>query len=325
MLPFLTDHCTNSSATRLGRRNGLELPRPAALFVLDDLLRCGLIPAEDWEALPSETRDEVARTADPKDQLALLVQHGLLTNYQAGRIEAGNSFGLLLGNYRVLDCLGSGGMGVVFRGEHVLLRRSVAIKVVHSVPDDDTRMLQRFHHEVRAVARLQHPNVVGAIDAGAVPAPDGHSLTLHYFVMEYVPGQDLEQMVKAQGPLPVTQACDVIFQVASALAEADKHHLVHRDIKPSNIQVTPDGQAKLLDFGLARLLSQRVTLPGMAMGSLRYMSPEQGLDARAVDIRTDIYALGGTLLWCLTAATPFPSNGSLAATLIQRQRQRAGH
>jgi len=323
MMPFLTDHCIDQSAPRLARRATLDTPRSAPLFGLDDLLACGLVPIEDWEALSAEARDEVTRAADVKGRLALLVQHGLLTEYQVTRIEAGNSFGLLLGNYRVLDCLGSGGMGVVFRGEHVLLRRPVAIKVVHALGDDDARMLQRFHHEVRAVARLQHPNVVGAIDAGAASAPDGHSVTLHYFVMEYVPGQDLERLVKAQGPLPVTQACDIIFQIASALAEADKHSLVHRDIKPSNIQITPAGQAKLLDFGLARLLCQRVTMPGLAMGSICYMSPEQSLDASAVDIRTDIYALGGTLYWCLTGAPPFPSGGSVVATLAQRQKQRA--
>jgi response regulator RpfG family c-di-GMP phosphodiesterase/serine/threonine protein kinase len=320
MLPFLTDHGVDQRTPRVARKTSLDLPRLTPLVALGDLLG-GLIPVEDWEALSAEARAEITG-ADPDEQLALLVKHMLLTEFQRSRIEAGNSFGLLLGNYRVQDAIGSGGMGIVYRGEHVLLRRPVAIKVLHALGNDDTRMLERFHREVRAVAQLQHPNVVGAIDAGVASAPDGHSVTMHYFVMEYVPGQDLEQLVKAQGPLPVTQACDIIFQIASALAEADKQGLVHRDIKPSNIQITPSGQAKLLDFGLARLLCQRVTMPGLAMGSICYMSPEQSLDASAVDIRTDIYALGGTLHWCLTGAPPFPNTTTVVASLSQRQKQR---
>jgi response regulator RpfG family c-di-GMP phosphodiesterase len=113
----------------------------------------------------------------------------------------------------------------------------------------------------------------------------------------------------------------VVFQIACALAEADKHNLVHRDIKPSNIQITPDGQAKLLDFGLARFLCERVTVPGLAMGSLCYMAPEQSLDASAVDIRADLFALGGTLFWCLTGQAPFSCSKSLVTTLAQRQSQ----
>jgi response regulator RpfG family c-di-GMP phosphodiesterase len=317
-MPFLTEHCS----PRATRRHPADTPRPAVSFSLDELLACGLVLTEDWEALPPDTRVEVVRVFDPKAQLTLLQRHGLLTSYQASRIESGNSFGLLLGNYRVLDCLGSGGMGVVYRAEHVLLRRLVAIKVLHSTQEHGAQLLQRFHREVRAIARLQHPNVVGAVDAGQLPSPDGHTLTLHYFVMEYVPGENLEQMVQARGPLPVAKACDVVFQIANALAEADKQHLVHRDIKPSNIQVTPEGQAKLLDFGLARFLCDRLTIPGLAMGSICYMAPEQSRDASAVDIRADLYALGGTLYWCLTGEAPCPRSESVAAVLAQRQTSR---
>jgi len=170
-------------------------------------------------------------------------------------------------------------MATVFRGEHTVLRRPVAIKVLHSMSAYTPQLLQRFRCEVRAVAKLEHPNIVTALDVGDISTSDGH--TMHYFVMEYVPGQDLERLVKTHGPLTAVKACDVILQITGALAEADKHCLVHRDIKPSNIQVTPAGQAKLLDFGLVRCLRQELTSPGVALGSLAFMAPEQRRDASA--------------------------------------------
>ena len=117
----------------------------------------------------------------------------------------------------------------------------------------------------------------------------------------------------ATGRWPPAQACDLIYQVASALAEAHKHDLVHRDIKPSNVRVTPEGQAKLLDFGLARHFRHRLTEPGTLLGTIDYMAPEQMQDASSVDIRADIYGLGGTLFWCLTGRTPFRAAGQLAS------------
>jgi response regulator RpfG family c-di-GMP phosphodiesterase len=252
--------------------------------------------------------------------LPLLVRHGLLTGYQAACLERGNRFGLVLGNYRVLERLGAGGMGVVYKAEHLRLRRVVAVKVLHACDEEDPLLL-RFFREIRAVAALQHPNVVGALDVGEAAAPSAHLPTLHYFVMEYVPGRDLERLVQAEGPLPVTRACDLTYQVASALAAAHKQQLVHRDVKPSNIQVTPEGQAKLLDFGLARLGCRRLTTPGVALGSIDYLAPEQARDASAVDIRADLYGLGGTLFWCLTGRPPFQDRGGLADALERRRHQ----
>jgi response regulator RpfG family c-di-GMP phosphodiesterase len=286
--------------------------------MLETLLTSGVVLAEDWEALSPRARAELAECAEPQDLHARLLEHGLLTQYQVSRLEAGNTFGLVLGSYRVLERLGSGGMGIVFRAEHMRLRRQVAIKVLHPTHAEHADLLTRFYREIRAVAKLQHPNVVGAVDVGEMPSPDGHSLTLHYFVMEYVPGSDLEQLVKNQGRLSVVEACDVAHQVASALAEAHRHGLVHRDVKPSNIQVTPGGQAKLLDFGLARVACERMTSPGIPLGSVYYMAPEQVRDASTVDIRADIYALGGTLFWCLTGRPMFPARASAVDVLAMR-------
>jgi response regulator RpfG family c-di-GMP phosphodiesterase/serine/threonine protein kinase len=310
-------HGTTVCLTVPSRRSAETLVSNPAPF-LAELLKSGVVLHEDWEALPQPVRAELGRCADTKDFIGRLVRTGLITEYQASRLESGRYFGLVLGNYRVLDRLGSGGMGVVYRAEHIHLRRVVAIQVFNPMDEPHPVLLQRFHAEIRATARLQHPNVIGALDVGEAVSPDPNSPNLHYFVMEYVLGQNLDQLVRSQGPLPVAMACDVVHQMANALAEAHKHDLIHRDIKPSNIQVTPDGQAKLLDFGLARLLCQRVTTPGVMMGSLEYMAPEQARDASAVDIRADIYALGATLFWCLGGQTPFPQQGNGVDSLARR-------
>lgn len=293
---------------------------------IPELLSSSLLLAEDWEVISPEIRERLLANPEPAEVLPELVERGLLTDYQAGRIEAGTSFGLILGNYRVLDRLGAGGMGVVFRAEHIRMRKQVAIKVLPFGPEQDERLLRRFFTEIRAIAQLHHPNIVGAIDAGEAEAPDGQGSVLHFFVMEYIGGQDLEHLVLENGTMAVSKACDLIYQVASALAEAHKHNLVHRDIKPSNIQVTPEGQAKLLDFGLARHfrhLRTGMTEPGTLLGTVDFMAPEQVKDASAVDIRADIYALGGVLYWCLTGNTPFASTGNMLQDLNSRIRQAA--
>jgi response regulator RpfG family c-di-GMP phosphodiesterase len=285
------------------------------------LLTSSIVLAEDWEKLPTPTQNEIAQCTEKRQLLSSLVQHNLLTEYQADRVAAEKIFGLVLGNYRVLDRLNAGGMGVVFRGEHVDLRRHVAIKVLPQCFNSSPHAQQRFLTEMRIVAQLHHPNIVAAMDAGTVLSPEADSSALRYFVMELVPGQDLEEYVSSNGPFQPTAACDVIYQVAAALAEAHKHGLVHRDIKPSNIRVTPEGQAKLLDFGLARHFSHRLTEPGTMMGTPDYIAPEQARDARSVDIRADIYGLGGTLFWCLTGQRPFPPKESIAEEIACRLLQ----
>jgi response regulator RpfG family c-di-GMP phosphodiesterase len=294
---------------------------PPAQMLLQELLASAIVADEDWNRLLAPIQEEMCGYVMPKELLANLTRHGLLTEYQAGRIEAGTTSGLILGNYRILDRIGAGGMGVVFKAEHIDLRRPVAIKVLALSSREDPRILGRFNAEMRAVAQLQHPNIVGAIDSGRFRADDLGAPEWRYFVMEYVPGRDLEEIIIKEGPLPIAHACDLMHQVASALAEAHEHNLVHRDIKPSNILVTPEGQAKLLDFGLALNWSNRITLPGTMLGTIDYMAPEQASDAGSVDIRADIYGLGGTLYWCLTGQAPFPLRGTLAEQVARRLMQ----
>lgn len=297
--------------------------RAIASGMLENLIDSSIVLAEDLEPLPVHVRAKLEACTDTATLLSLLCEHQLLTRYQADRIEAGTTHGLILGNYRVLDRLGTGAMGVVFKAEHCRMRRLVAIKVLPLHSGQDRIFLTRFLTEVRTIAELQHPNIVSAIDVGEAGGEGPNSPTLHYFVMEYVPGLDLEQFVREQGPLSVPKSCDLAYQIASALCEANKHNLVHRDIKPSNVLVTPEGQAKLLDFGLARHFRHRHTDPGTILGTIDYMAPEQALDASSVDIRADIYALGGTLYWCLVGEPPFAAEGSLLQAVTSRLRQSA--
>jgi hypothetical protein len=268
---------------------------PIGERVLQSWQSSSFVLAEDWQQLPASVQSELNRCSEPNVLVDKLVEHKLLTEFQASRIKSGKTFGLVLGNFRVLERLGAGGMGVVYKAEHITMRRLAAIKVLASFGVEDPQMLLRFRAEMRAVAQLNHPNIVSAFDAGTIDNPDPDGPTLHYFVMEYVPGQDLHDWVTSEGPLRIVQGCDVAYQVASALAEAHKHQLVHRDVKPANIQITPERQGKLLDFGLALHHRRRMTEPGAVLGTIDYIAPEQVSDSSAVDIRADIYGLGGSL------------------------------
>ncbi len=292
------------------------------LNLLQQLTSSSIVVEEDLERLEAADRQELLTFTERNKLLDALMRHNLLTSFQAAQIEAGAMAGLRLGNYRLLERLGAGGMSVVYKAEQLGLRREVAIKVMSASSTLDPRLVARFTNEMRAVAKLRHPNIVAAIDAGKQRSDNANIPPVRYFVMEYVPGKDLEQYVREQGPLPVSHVCDLMHQVASALEEARKHGLVHRDIKPSNIRITPEGQAKLVDFGIAQAWDNRHTEPGALLGTIDFMAPEQVQDAESVDIRADIYALGATMYWCLTGKLPFPANGTLLETVALRVTQR---
>lgn len=290
--------------------------------LLTNILSMSLVLAEDWVNLSTSRRAELQSYQDPDTLLDALVNDNLLTRYQASRLRVGKLAGLVLGNYRILDRIGAGAMGVVYKAEHIRMRHTVAIKVLSMGTHQDPQLLTRFYTEMRAVARLRHPNIVTAIDAGEFLG-EADEPSLHYFVMEYVQGQNLEQHVTDNGPMSSARACQIIYLVASALEEAHKHHLVHRDIKPSNILVTAENQVKLLDFGLAMHFRNRMTDPGTLLGTIDYMAPEQARDASSVDVRADIYSLGATFFWCLTGQVPFPAQKGLLQDLVARVTEAA--
>ena len=171
--------------------------------------------------------------------------------------------------------------------------RVVAIKVMSRAAESNPQLLHRFYGEARAVAKLQHPNIVGCLDAGR------HGAARDYYVMELIPGQDLQSCVAASGPLPPTRACELFRQLADALTEAHAHDVVHRDIKPENIMLRKDGIVQIMDFGLAKLRSagsaiNRLTKEGSTVGTAGYMSPEQ-VQGQDADHRSDIFSLGVVL------------------------------
>ncbi len=287
--------------------SGPPSSRDLAAAILRRILLAGAIAAEAWETLSPEDRATLTSSPDLPTLADRLLARRLVTPFQAGRIRAGAVAGLVLGNYRLLEKIGTGGMGAVFRGEHTKLRNPVAVKTLLADGPRTGRAVDRFFQEVRAVASLRHPNIVAAIDAGEEPhaGPDGE--TIPYLVMEFVTGRDLDDLVTREGPLGIARACQLGSQIADALTEAHRHGLVHRDIKPSNILVTPDGQAKLLDFGVARLptAGDRLTADGARIGTAAYMPPEQAIDPRDADARADVFGLAATLFFALTAHDPF--------------------
>jgi serine/threonine-protein kinase len=265
--------------------------------------------------LPATNRGRVVARA--------LVEKGLLTRFQAERLLAGRVAGFVLGQYRILDQLGRGGMGRVFKAEHVTMKRVVALKVL--APDllQNERARVLFLREVRAAAQLVHPNIVAAFDAS-----NDHGR--YYLVLEYIDGPNLDQLVRRQGPLPVGLACEYIKQAANGLRAAHALGMVHRDIKPSNILVQrrglhedSAGLIKISDFGLARLHApeKSANAPNHAgtilvkqntvTGTPDYLAPEQARDVHKADIRSDLYSLGCTFYYLLTGRVVFPGGAAL--------------
>ena len=206
-------------------------------------------------------------------------------------------------DYQLQEKLGEGGMGSVYVARHTRLNRLVALKILPARRMQDPLAVARFQREMEAIGRLQHPNIVRAMDAGF---DEG----VHYLVMEHIAGLDLSELSRRCGQLPVADACELIRQAALGLQHVHEHGFVHRDVKPSNLMLIPDGEVKILDLGLALLRSEPsnrgdLTDTGQAMGTADYMAPEQTSDSHAVDIRADIYSLGCTLYHLLAGKPPY--------------------
>lgn len=221
--------------------------------------------------------------------------------------------------YRILDLVGKGGMGAVYRAEHRLMKRTVALKVLDRSFTARPEMVERFRHEVQAAAHLTHPHIVQAFDAEQAGE-------VHFLVMEFIHGTDLARLTAARGRLSVAEACSCVRQAALGLQHAFEHGMTHRDVKPHNLILTAAGIVKVLDFGLARLnqdagAATGVTSAGMILGTADYMAPEQADNPHTADVRSDIYALGCTLYHLLTGQVPFPGGGLSAKLRAHAEKE----
>lgn len=248
-------------------------------------------------------------TSTLSDYVDDLIQNGKLTRFQAEKLMNGRWRGFVIaGKYRLLERLGAGGMGAVYLCEHLTMGRRVALKVLPLAQAEDPASLQRFYREARAVARLDHPNLIRAHDLD-------HEDNLHFLVLEFVDGCNLHDFVRRNGPLSPLRTAHYLRQGALGLAHAQTADLVHRDIKPSNMLLDRNGCVKLLDLGLAQFFDEENSSfvkefeNGYVIGTADYLAPEQVIDSQ-VDIRADIYSLGCTGYFLLTGRSPFQEGTS---------------
>ncbi len=305
-------------AFSLGRVQG-----PPAAAIEEHLLRCVDCGAVLNEVAVDDfvhTLRAAARLPDYRDAVTHWLARPAPTSLDVPRELEGHP------RYQVERLLGRGGMGAVYRARHTLMERSVALKVIDARLLSQPNARDRFQQEVRAAARLAHPNIVTAFDAEQAGP-------LTFLVMEYVEGRSLAEHLREWGPLPVAEACNYARQVALGLHHAHERGMVHRDIKPHNLMLTPAGQIKILDLGLASFVQEQILEPGRAnegtpadadtplpggrlthtgagMGTVDYVAPEQARDARRADFRADLYSLGCTLYELLTGRVPFPGGAA---------------
>ncbi|MBY0524287.1 MAG: serine/threonine protein kinase [Gemmataceae bacterium] len=287
------------------------MPAPATVDDLFQLVRRSGLVEENVLSTYLRHLDPAVAALEPARLAEVLINDGLITHFQAEQFLLGKCKGMILGNYKVLERIGSGGMALVYLCEHVTMRRRVALKVLPTSNAQNAEYLKRFYREARATAGLDHPNIVRAYDVD-------QDENRHFLVMEYIEGALLMDLVHRFGPLPVERAAHYVSQAAIGLQHIHEAGMIHRDIKPDNLIVDRAGTVKILDLGLTRFCGDSEILTRGVLGTPDYLAPEQCLDSHRVDIRADIYGLGGTLYFLLTGSPPFPE-GTLAQKLTWHQ------
>ncbi|MDR3198528.1 MAG: serine/threonine protein kinase [Planctomycetaceae bacterium] len=287
---------------------------------LDLLRRSGLVDSVKLDEALASIESEAAegQLDDVQYVASALVKRYLLTVWQVRQLLKKRYRGFFLRHYKILGHLGSGGMSSVYLAEHTLMQRRVAIKVLPRKRLEKSIYLERFIREAQAIASLDHPNIVRAYDID-------HEGDLHYIVMEYFPGENLQKIIEKEKKIPFVRIVNILRQTANALAYSHAVGVIHRDVKPGNILVNTQGEVKILDLGLAlldeHLYEGRIThiQEDTILGTADYLAPEQALDSHKVDARADIYSLGGVLYFCLTGHPPFPE-GSVSKRLLDHQQ-----
>lgn len=276
----------------------------AATDFLELLKSSELLSEEQFGAAVQKLELDKVGTAE--EAASRIVRSRLITPFQAERLLAGRSRGFFIDRYKILEILGVGGMGCIYVAEDIQSRQRVALKVLTTRHEVDSGMLARFRLEAKAGLRLNHPNVCRTLESGDTGA-------ISFFAMEFVKGVSLHELIVLSGPIPWKQCCDFFMQAAAGLHHAHQRGLVHRDVKPANLLVDPEGQVKVVDFGLALLadspdeeFSLQMIFGHDCLGTADFIAPEQSLNSSSVDCRADVYGLGCTMYVALTGTFPFP-------------------
>ncbi|MCI0702107.1 MAG: serine/threonine protein kinase, partial [Planctomycetia bacterium] len=293
------------------------------------LTKSKLLPAEEVESLYRKWKDDSKGRDDQVDSFRkFLVSRRSLTEYQATFVQRGRIDGFFLGGYKILDRIGKGQMGGVYKAVHNF-GQLVALKILPASRAKDQHLLGRFQREARLLTQLDHPNVVRAFQVG-------DSGGVHYIVMEYLEGETLNETLDRRKRLPAAEAARLVCQALDGLQHLHDKRMVHRDLKPANLMLTPEpakgkpdttweSTVKILDIGLGRELfdedtpegqiETQLTADGAVLGTPDYLAPEQAKDARSADVRADIYSLGCVFYHCITGRPPFPDTNIMAQML----------
>jgi serine/threonine protein kinase len=282
---------------------------------LELIRRSGLLENGRLETLIAQVRAAPEAPTQPDVLAALLVRDGLLTRFQADLLLQGKARGFFVGDYRVLQPLGSGGMASVYLAEHSGTGQKVAIKVLPKERAEDSEIRKRFEREGRAVSALDHPNIVRSFEQGLDDKR-------YFLIMEYVEGMNLHEYVRKHGVPEFLQGCDFIRQAAVGLQHIHEMYLVHRDIKPANLLVDRNGTVKIFDMGLAKFFhADGEVLTRRVVGTADFIAPEQTYDSHTVDIRADIYGLGATAYFVFTGEIPFATGTVVQKIMCHRTKQ----
>lgn len=286
--------------------------------LVDTLCATGIVSRADMEDVLEETA-ATGHVGDPQTLTTCLSERGLISAFQAERLSHGEP--LVINEYVLLQELGTGGMGRVFKARHQRMARMVVLKIIKEQHATTVDAVNRFNREIKSIAKLNHPHIVRAYDAGAYRDTP-------YLVMEYVEGEDLAHHVRNQGPLSVADAVDYVIQAATGLEYAHQQGIVHRDVKPGNLMLDTDGHIRVLDLGLAKPVgaltagpddvTDAMTSAGDIVGTAAYMAPEQAQNSQDVDRRSDIYSLGCTLYFLLTGEPVYAAESKLDRILAHR-------
>ena len=286
---------------------------------IDRLSKSGILSEDQLNDVSATI--QVDREADARRFAQELVEKRMLTDWQT-RVLCGSEDGeLAIGEYLILEHIGDGGMGRVYKARSRDTGKTVALKLLNPQSENDESAVRRFKREIETASRLKHPNIVATLGSGE---QQGHQ----YLVMEFVDGHDLATLVRNNEELPVQTAVDCVTRAAKGLIYSHKEQVIHRDIKPSNLLLSHSGEIRVLDMGLARIAGDigpgeqtqtQITKTGSIMGTVDFMAPEQALNPKKADGRADIYSLGCTLFFLLTGEKPYPGETVMEVLVAHRE------